>query len=395
MAKPLIFRALFLGGGTGGHIFPLVSVARALKDKCKKEGFSSDFRYFGDPGQYQFYLEKNGIRIQKVASSKLRRYFSLLNFLDIFRFFFGFWQALWKLFWFMPDAVFSKGGPGVVPIIFAARFYRIPIVVHESDAVSGLANRITAKRADLIHVSFSEALSDFAKVAPNKDIKVVGTPVREGLAVEISRSEARLNLGLLDEAPTLFIIGGSQGAQAINNFVLENSELLLSNFEIIHQVGVKNFSEYQAEFNFMSKNFPLDLKRNYLAFPFLDDQKMAFALHGADIIISRAGASSINEIAAAGKPSILIPLPDSANNHQRENAYAYAKTGAAVVIEEENLLPNLLISQAKKILSSEQIYARMSQSARAFYRPAVAEEIAKDIFNASRVLSYSAKQEPA
>lgn len=390
MAKPTVFRVALLGGGTGGHIYPLVAVKQSLQKFTAEKEIALDARYFGDPGQYQFYLEKSGIRIQKIASSKLRRYFSFLNFLDIFRFFFGFWQALWKLFWFMPDVVFSKGGPGVVPIIFAASFYRIPIVVHESDAVPGMANRISAKRAELIQISFPEALPYFADIAGGKEIRVVGTPVRESLFTEETHASARLSFGLLDEQVTVVVMGGSQGAQTINEFVLQNSEALLKRFELIHQVGPRNFGQYQAEFNFMSKNYPVDIKKNYLMFPFLDDNKMALALAAADVVISRAGASSINDIAAAGKPAILVPLPDSANNHQRENAYAYAKTGAAVVIEEENLLPNLVIAQLEKIMTNKAVYERMSAAAHAFYKPSVADAIAHDLVAVSRIMGYAA-----
>ncbi len=390
-----VLRVLLSGGGTGGHIYPLVSVADALRQLSAEYKLIPDIRYFGAPGQFQFYLEKNDIRIHCIAASKLRRYFSFLNFFDFFKFIFGFTQALWKLFWFMPDVMFSKGGPGVIPIVLAARFYRIPIVVHESDAIPGMTNRFTAKRAVLIEVAFAEALPYFTQVAPTKEVHVTGAPVRNILLSQDTRANARLSLGLLDERAAVLILGGSQGAQSLNDFVLENSELLFSKFEIIHQVGARNFTEYQQTYNFVSKNHPVEIKKNYLPFPFLDDRKMALVLHAADIIISRAGAGAISEIAASGKPAILVPLPDSANDHQRENAYAYAKTGAALVIEEENLLPNLVITQIEKILSNKAIYERMSSAARAFYKGSVAEIIAKDIIVTSGILANYTEVEPA
>jgi len=138
----------------------------------------------------------------------------------------------------------------------------------------------------------------------------------------------------------------------------------------------------------MSKNYPLDLRKNYLPLPYLDDRKMALALTAADVIVSRAGAGAIAEIAAFGKPTILIPLPTAANNHQRENAYAYAKAGAAIVIEEENLLPNLFASQVEKILADKSIGERMKRASLQFFKANAAELIAKDLIDASHVLSY-------
>ena len=383
MAK--IFRMGVIGGGTGGHIYPLIAASDAIKKQCSQIGLETEVRYFGNPGSYSFQLEKSGIELVNIASSKLRRYFSILNFLDFFKFFFGIFQALFKLFWFMPDVIFSKGGPGALSIIYAARFYKIPIVIHESDAIPGITSTVSAKHADQIELTFESAGQYFSG---GKPMHVTGTPVRESLFITESRANARLSLGLLDERPTLLIVGGSQGAQIINEFVLENSELLLSRFEIIHQVGRENFVEYKAEYDFMSKNYPLDLRKNYLPLPYLDDRKMALALTAADVIVSRAGAGAIAEIAAFGKPTILIPLPTAANNHQRENAYAYAKAGAAIVIEEENLLPNLFASQVEKILADKSIGERMKRASLQFFKANAAELIAKDLIDASHVLSY-------
>ncbi len=385
MAKPFKFRVLLLGGGTGGHIFPLVAVGKTLKEYCVKNQIDLDLRYFGQPGPYEFYLETHGIAISKVAVSKLRRYFSLLNFLDFFKFFFGYFQAIWKLFWFMPDVVFSKGGPGVLPIIFAARFYNIPIVVHESDAVPGLTTRTSAKRAEIIDVAFEQAKKYFP-THPN--VRVTGVPVRDSLSTGDSRAESRLSLGLLDAKPTILILGGSQGAQNLNYFFLENCQLILSKYEVIHQIGRENFVGFQQEYEFMTKNFPIDLKKNYLPFAFLDDEKLAMAINAADVIISRAGAGSISELSAFGKPAILVPLPDSANDHQRENAYTYAQAGGAIVIEENNLLPNVFVTQVDKLLQNKQIYDRMSESARRFYKSDSAQLIAQDIIEASHILRY-------
>lgn len=366
---------LLLGGGTGGHIYPLVAVANKLKEQVAAKGLELDLRYFGDAGNYAEYLNKQGIKVSEIASSKLRRYASALNFLDFFKFFWGFVQALFKLYFFMPEVVFSKSGPGVLPIIYAARWYRIPVVIHESDAVPGLTNLASAKHAAIVEVSFENAAQYFQR---NKEVHLVGTPVRESIIARQSAGACRKALGLSDEKPILLVIGGSQGAQSINEFIMDHAQSLLTQFEIIHQVGRDNFDEYKTEFEFTTKHLDESLKKRYVLFPFLSDEQMSAALGAADIVISRAG-SSIFEIAANGKPAILIPLASSANNHQAENAYAYSRAGAGIVIEEPNLLIGLITTQLRKILDNQEFADSMRTSARAFYRPNAANDIARDI----------------
>lgn len=366
---------LLLGGGTGGHIYPLVAVADALKEAAAQKQLPLELRYFGDPGGYAQYLREKGIRVSYIASSKLRRYASALNVLDFFKFFFGFFQALFKLYFYMPEVVFSKSGPGVLPIVYAARWYRIPIVIHESDSIPGLTNRVSAKHAKIVEVAFEHAKKYFVN---NTVVNVVGTPVRASVIARTSPAECRRIFGLADDRPILFIVGGSQGAQILNEFVLTNAEPLLAQFEIIHQTGADNYKDHVAEFAFVSKNFAPELVSRYRPYPFLDEQQMAAAFGAADVILSRSG-SSVFEIAANGKPAILIPLSSSANSHQMENAYAYSQTGAGIVVEESNMLPGLVFTQIFKIIDNQELRERMSAAARAFYKPNAASDIARDV----------------
>ena len=358
---------LLAGGGTGGHIYPLIAVAQKLQ--------GNDIRYFGQAGNYKKLLIEQGIKVTSISSSKLRRYASILNFLDFFKFFYGFIQALFKIYFFMPEVMFSKSGPGVLPIIYAARWYRIPVVIHESDAVPGLTTRASATHAAIVELAFENAQPYFKK---NKIVHVVGNPVRESVLPRESPAVCREALGLTDAKPILLFLGGSQGAQAINDFVLEHSEQLLANYEIIHQVGAANYPSYKAEFEFMTKNFRPELKANYSVYPYLNDQDLSRALTAADLVVSRAG-SSVFEIAASGKPAVLIPLASSAHNHQVENAYAYQTAGAGIVIEEENLLPGIFMTQVEKVLNNKELYGKMSAAATAFYTPEAAQQIAHDV----------------
>lgn len=363
------------GGGTGGHIYPIIAVAQKLRAWASKNGIEANLRYYGQPEGYKSLLESSGIKVSKIASSKLRRYFSLLNFLDFFRFLFGFFQSLCKIFWFMPDVAFTKGGPGALAVIFACRLYLIPVVVHESDAIPGLTNRISAKRAKVVDLAFNAA----AKYIKTKgEMNIVGNPVREELLIEMPPNQARAALGLDPQKPVILFLGGSQGSGRMNDFVLENLENLLTRYQVLHQVGKDKYSDYKLQYEFVTKNFSPALTANYRYLEYFGED-LGKAMDAADVIISRAGAGAIFEIAAKGKPSILIPLSDSAANHQKENAYQYAERGAAVVIEEENLLPSILSGQLDKILDNPEVKNRMSAAAKDFFEPSAAEKIATDI----------------
>lgn len=370
-------RVLFTGGGTGGHIYPIIAVAGKLKDWALKNGFQPDFRYYGDPGDYAGPLAANGIRISRVATSKLRRYFSLLNLLDFFKFFIGFFQALWKLYWFMPDVTFSKGGPGALSVIFASKFYVIPLVIHESDAVPGLTNKVSAKLAQIVDLAFNAAAPYFGKTRAK--LAVTGSPTRAEFFTAVPSEDAKKALGFDPGKPTILFLAGSQGSNRMNDFVIANLDTILLKFQVIHAVGRAKFREYKAQYDFVTKNFSPMLIKNYVFSEYLDD--VSRAMDAADLIVSRGGAGAIFEIAAKGKPSIIVPFPEAASDHQAQNAYAYAETGAAIVIEQENLLPSIFMTQAEKILGSADIWKRMAGAAKDFSTPQAADKIASDVLS--------------
>lgn len=391
-AKPCFFdrlkymdkvRIALIGAGSGGHYFPLLAVARSLQSALATAQAPSDIRYFGDAGSYDHFFAEQGIVVVPIASSKLRRYASMLNLLDFFKFFWGFLQALFKLYWFMPDVLFSKSGPGTLPIIFAARWYRIPVIIHESDSIPGVSNTIASRHAAIVEVAFEHAKRFFPD---HKDVRIAGLPIREGVINKKSPAECRRALGLSDERPIIFIVGGSQGAEKLNDFVIGSIHALLTQFEIIHQIGTANYDAYMKEYAFVTKFFPPGLLSRYRPLAFLSEEQIADAFGACDMVISRAG-SSIFEIAANGKPAILVPLASSANNHQFENAYAYSQAGAGVVIEEQNLLPGLVISQLQKMSDDVRYTTGLSEHALAFYKPEAATTIAKDVLAVAGIRS--------
>ncbi len=369
-----MLRILFTGGGTGGHITPIIAVAEEVQNIAKQKNLELDLRYFGSPEAYQNLLEMNGITVSRIISSKWRRYFDLRNFIDIPRFAIGFFQALWCVFWFMPDVAFSKGGPGALPVVLACAFYGVPIIIHESDTIPGLANKISGHFSKIIVLSFVSAASSF-----KGNTIAVGTPIRRELLREMpEQMTAKKIFGFDSAKPVILVISGSQGAVRINDFVLDVALLLVKQFQILHQTGINNFEQVKSELTSIAKNFAGEEKDRYKIVPYFD-KGLKDAYSAADIIVSRAGSASIFEIALFGKPAILIPLPEAAGDHQTKNAYEYANTGAAIVIETDNLTPNVFINQLKKLLFDPGKLKAMSEAAKKFAKPEAAKIIAEEI----------------
>lgn len=378
-----MLRILFTGGGTGGHIYPIVAVAEELKLKFI-EGSEIDLRYLGSPESFRGLLENNGIKVSKIISAKLRRYFDLRNFIEIpFLFPLSVIQAIWKVFWIMPDVLFSKGGPGSLPVVLACKFYRVPIIIHDSDTVPGLANKLAARFANRIAISFASAADIFIAKNPKLENKIalIGNPIRNSLISGeiLDKETAKKIFGFNPKKPVILIICGSQGAAKINDFMIETAGELIKDFQILHQTGIKNFKNVKQELDSILKNYPAEEKANYKIVPYFDkDLKDAYT--AADLIISRASGGSIFEIAAFAKPSLLIPLPSEVvGAHQIKNAYEYAKTGSALIIEQENLKPDIFLFQLKKLFSTPEKLNQMSQAAKSFSKPEAARIIAEEI----------------
>ncbi len=364
-------RILLTGGGTGGHIYPLLAIVSQIKKKTQAKGLKEPkFLFIGPKTRDAQESFKNlNIPCRFILAFKIRRYWSIKNFLDFFKAPIGFFQALWRIFVWMPDVTFGKGGYGSVTSVLVSWIYRIPIILHESDAVPGLANRILGAFANRIITSFPKAQEYFS----SKKTILIGNPIRNEV-LEASKEKAYQTFSLKPGLPILFVTGGSQGAQRLNGMILEILPKLLKKCQIIHQCGSDNYDWIKRESEIRLNK---EQQQGYHLYPFLKEE-MSQAYAAADLIISRCGANTLAEIAALGKPSILVPLSSAAYNHQKENANYFRETEAAIVIEEENLQPNLFQGQIFDLLDEPERLQVIGENARKLAKPDAAERIAEE-----------------
>ena len=325
----------------------------------------------------QALFKKAGVAVSPVAAGKIRRYLSLQNIVDVPKFFIGFFQALAKLYIIMPDVVFSKGGTGAFPVVLAGWFYRIPIVIHDSDAKPGLTNLASSFFAKRIFISFDAAAKYFNPDDNDPD----GSAGRAELFANPTTKElAKETLGFDPGETASCRARRFAGIGTHQNFILANLAGIMKETQILHQAGSSNFSEVKRLSDAALLDAPFT--NRYEAVAYLDDKNLSLALMGADVAVSRAGNATLSELAAFGVPAMLIPHEGGSNGHQRMNAYDFTKNGAGIVIEEANLLSGIFISEIKKIISDPELRQKMSFAAKQFFVPNAAETIVEGILEA-------------
>lgn len=358
-------KILFTGGGSGGHIFPIIAIAEEIKKKDPDAVFS----YIG-PKDFtaKVFLPKADIKTNFILTGKIRRYFSFKNIVDLFfNIPIGFIQSFLIMFFTCPDIIFSKGGFGSIPVIISGFILRIPIFIHESDVAPGLANRIGAKFTKKIFSSFSLEELEFK----NKDkVIVTGGPVRNCI-FNGNKEEATKEFNIQGGKPVVLVLGGSQGSERINEVIFDSLSEMLNDFEVIHQTGIKDINRAKKESIAMINK---DLLKYYHPIFFLDERELGNAYSISECVVGRAGGGMISEVSLNKKPSILVPLPESAQNHQVKNAYAYAKNGACLVLEEPNFTKNFFLEKIKNIDKD-----KMIKSAEEFSQPDAAKKISTTI----------------
>ncbi|MES2023605.1 MAG: undecaprenyldiphospho-muramoylpentapeptide beta-N-acetylglucosaminyltransferase [Patescibacteria group bacterium] len=366
-------KIIFTGGGTGGHFYPIIAVAQKVNQIIDQEKIiGAKLYYFSNNPYDKEALFENGLLYEEINAGKMRTYFSIRNFFDIFKIFFGVLGATYKVFTIYPDVIFGKGGFASFPTIVAARILNIPVIIHESDSAPGRVNKWAGSFAKKIAISFNEAAEYF----PSKKIAWTGQPIRSEIEQPAERQKALEYFKLESNIPIILVLGGSQGAELINNTILDALPRLIKNYQIIHQTGVRNFKMVteRAQVVITSE----EDKAKYMPISFLNPLQMKMAAGAATIIISRAG-STLFEIASWGVPSILIPFTTSNADHARKNAFNYARAGACSVVEEMNMTANILSSEIERITEDKSTLERMAKSAKAFSRPGAALKIAREL----------------
>lgn len=326
----------FVGGGTGGHIYPGLAVADSLRQKFIKAGRDVKIIWLGSLSKMDKEIVLNSVdkdgracadKFYGVPSGKLRRYFSLQNFFDLFKIFFGFVCAFFILLKKRPAFLFSKGGFVSVPPCAAARLLGIKVYTHECDFTPGLATRINSKFASKVLLSYEETKEFFSNGTSPKFV-VTGNPVRPAFY----QADARLGLEFLGVTaaqkkakPILLVMGGSLGAAQINELVWKNLSWLCERFIVVHQTGQKNAA-------LLPSDLTEEEKAAYHPYAFIY-KEMPSVIACADIVLSRAGANSIWECASLKKPMVLVPLEGAGTRgDQVDNAEYFERRGAAIVL---------------------------------------------------------------
>lgn len=334
-------KIILTGGGTAGHVTPNLALLPALQ----KAGY--EVRYIGSyQGMERKLIEQAGIPYDGISSGKLRRYFDWKNFSDPFRVLKGCSEARKLLKKYKPDVIFSKGGFVAVPVVLAAKHYKIPVIIHESDMTPGLANKICIPSAAKICCNFPETM----KYLPADKAVLTGSPIREEL-LKGDRTSGLSYAHLSSDKPVLLVIGGSLGSVAVNKAVRSILPRLLNHYQVIHICGKGNLEE------------SLIGTEGYVQYEYVDAPlKHLFA--AADLVISRAGANSICELLALRKPNLLIPLSASASRgDQILNANSFEKQGFSKVLEEESLSEDTLYHAVENLYQNRQTYIHaMEQS---------------------------------
>ena len=377
-------KIVFAGGGTGGHIYPGLAVADELKKIAEKNNLKIKIYWFGNSsGMDRTLVEKSGSadRFCAVPSGKLRRYFSIKNFFDVFKIIAGIAVSFFRLLFIRPAVVFSKGGFVSVPPCFAARILRIPVFTHECDFTPGLATKINSRFASKILVSYPETVKFLPKNKQSLAV-VTGNPVRP-VFYEADAQKGRKflfegkNADLIK--PVLLVLGGSLGAHQLNELVVENLAWLTEHFNVVHQCGSKDASFVPSQTD------------SYFPYPFIYEQ-MPDVIACADVILSRAGANTVWESAVEKKPSVLIPLcGNGTRGDQVDNANFFKERGAAFVLTgNEAVFENLrnclekLLDKKERDLMSQKM-AELASGKRASLK--IAELIFKSIEGTIRITS--------
>lgn len=368
-------RILLVGGGSGGHIYPLVAVAQSLREKASAQDINLKLMMMGDSVFLERAAKDLNIPFKILFTGKLKRDSAIQALVDLFKIPFGLLQSFIHIFIFMPDAVFVKGSYASVPPAIVARLFFIPVYLHETDSIPGLANAMIGKISNTVFLAYKMAEKHFE----GANIIYTGNPVRKSL-LNGNKDEARKFFDLPESRPTILVLGGSQGAKAINDAIVSSLVVMTQKYNVIHHCGDSQIDIVKRDVDTIIKEgtqqYSTPIKVYYRMYAFLDEKQLAMAYALADIIITRAGGA-LFEIAMLGKPAIVVPITQSASNHQYFNAFEFSLFGG-YLMEESNLNRETIVHEIERLLNPE-AYAKISAKLKTFSVPNSADIIAEEL----------------
>ncbi len=372
-------RVLVSGGGTGGHIYPALAVAMQLREE-----YQAEILFLGsDDGLETEIVPAAGFRLATIKAGKLRRYISWETITGVMRVPVGMVEAINLVGQFRPGVAFTSGGYVAVPAGLAARFERVPLLMHQQDVPPNLSNRLVAPLATRISVAFADSLAYF----PARKTLQLGNPLRQAMldVRQTPPQEARRALGFERQEPLLLVTGGSQGARHLNQTVGKALPDLLAHCQVLQISGNALYNETRELCESALAAQDEVVRRRYRLVAYLNEE-MPLALQAADLVLCRSGASTLSELAALGKPSILVPLPPAIGSSPQEaNAEMFGRNQAARVMKDGDLKPQVLVENVTSILASSTLLEAMSNAASSFAKPQATQEIAAEIVKIAKV----------
>lgn len=348
------------GGGTGGHIYPAIAIA----DELKKRYPDAEFLFVGANDRMEMQrVPQAGYSIKGLQIAGIQRKLSLKNLLLPFKLLKSLYQARQIIQKFQPDAVIGTGGYASAPTLKAAQWLKVPYFIQEQNSFAGITNKWVSKKANKIFVAYQ----NMEKFFPKAKIQITGNPIREGLTtIQDKNKNAFENFSLDENKFTLLVLGGSLGAKSINQLISSNLSFFQENeVQILWQCGKFYYDEYKEKQTEMVQ-----------VRPFIENMNDAYAV--ADVIISRAGASSVSELCVVGKPVIFVPSPNVAEDHQTKNAQAIADEKAAILIKETELKDNFQ-KMFLEIFNDKQKRKILSENIKALAKPNATKQIVDEI----------------
>ncbi len=360
-------KVILSGGGTGGHIYPAISIGKEIK----KQFAGAEILFIGtEKGLENSIVPGEGFNFKKIKVRGFRRKLSLENIAAVGESFTGIFMVSGIIKEFKPDIVIGTGGYVCGSVVLTAALMGIPTLIHEQNALPGLTNKMLSRFVDIIAVNFTETKGYFPR---KSKVIVTGNPIRSDI-LGVSKEEGLKEFGFLDKLPVILVVGGSRGAKKLNEsvFLLAKKCAMDKSFQILHMTGETQYSSIIEAY----RREGINPDMGYLkVIPFI--YNMPHALAASDIVISRCGAGTLSELTALGKPSILIPYPYATGNHQEHNGRVLEKNGAAIVILDKDLNPEILHNEVSDMLNKREKTEQMGAQSKKLGRTDAANKIVK------------------